>query len=164
MKPEEQDHSPVQIRRADERDMDILLTIEQQCFNVYYYDFYTLDRRDFEYYLQDTDNLFLAAVQEAHVVGYVLGPADLWRTPPTAHIDSIAVLPSAQKKQIGSLLLRSFTQEACRQGCTKVTLEVSTANEAGLAFFTKHGFRKIRRLPHYYGKDLAALLMAAELT
>jgi hypothetical protein len=75
------------VRRAEGRDMEALLTIEQQCFNVYYYDYYMLDRRDFEFYLQDVDGLFFVAVQGSRVVGYVLGPVDLWRDPPSAHID-----------------------------------------------------------------------------
>ncbi len=163
MKPEGQEPNPVRVRRADERDVEALLTIEQQCFNVYYYDYYMLDRRDFEFYLQDTDSLVLVAVQETCVVGDILGPIDLWRNPPAAHIDSIAVLPEAQRKGTGSLLLQSFTVQVRRQGCTRVTLEVSTANEAGLAFFTKHGFYGIRRLPDYYGKGLDGLFMARDL-
>lgn len=143
--------------------MDALLTIEQQCFNVYYYDYYMLDRRDFEFYLEDADSLVLVAVQEAQVVGDVLGPVDTWQDPPSAHIDSIAVLPEHQHQGIGARLLQSFLGEVRRRGCTRVTLEVSTANATGLAFFAKHGFRQKRRLPDYYGRDLPALFMAVEL-
>ena len=164
MEPEEQTRNPVEVRRAGGDDMDALLAIEQQCFNVYYYDYYMLDRRDFEFYLQDTDSLFMVAVQEAQVVGDVLGPVDTWRDPPSAHIDSIAVLPQCQHKGIGERLLQSFLREVRRRGCTRVTLEVSTANEAGLAFFAKHRFRQTRRLPDYYGKGLPALFMAVELS
>lgn len=143
--------------------MEALLTIEQQCFNVYYYDYYMLDRRDFEFYLNDTDSLFFVATQGTRVVGDILGPVDPWRDPPSAHIDSIAVLPDAQHRGIGSLLLESFTKGARRQRCRRVTLEVATANEVGLAFFACHGFRKIRPLPDYYGKGLPALFMALDL-
>jgi ribosomal-protein-alanine N-acetyltransferase len=154
----------VQIRPAEGQDLDALLAIEQQCFNVDYYDFYTLDRRDFEFYLADPDHLFLVAVLDNRVAGYVLGPVDPWRDPPRAHIDSIAVQPDLQHGGIGSQLLGSFRREVRRQGCTILTLEVSPRNEAGLAFFTKHGFRKIRILPNYYAKGLDALFMAADLT
>jgi len=164
MGPGERQQSPVQLRRANEHDMDALLGIEQQCFNVYYYDFYMLDRRDFEFYLQDTDYFFLVAVQATKVIGYVLGPIETWRDPPGAHIDSIAVLSDAQNQGIGARLLQSFLAEARQQGCPRVTLEVATANETGLAFFTKRGFRQIRRLPDYYGRSLPGLLMATELT
>jgi ribosomal protein S18 acetylase RimI-like enzyme len=164
MESEEQTLSPVRVRRADAGDMDTLLTIERQCFNVYYYDYYMLDRRDFEFYLQDADSLFLVAVRETQVVGDILGPVDTWRDPPSAHIDSIAVLPECQHEGVGTRLLQSFLGEVRRRGCTRVTLEVSTANEVGLAFFAKHGFRQTRRLPDYYGKGLSALFMAVELS
>lgn len=161
---EKHEPDPIAVRPANEHDMEALLAIEQQCFNVYYYDYYTLDRRDFEFYLQDADYLFLVATEGTSVVGYILGEIDPWRRPPSAHIDSIAVLPEAQDKGIGSLLLRSLITEVRRLGGTRLTLEVSTANERGLAFFTKHGFRQIRPLPDYYGKGLPGLLMAAKLT
>ena len=163
MEPEEQTPSPVEVRQAGAGDMNALLSIEQQCFNVYYYDYYMLDRRDFEFYLADDDSLILVAVREGQVVGDVLGPVDTWRDPPSAHIDSIAVLPAYQHQGIGELLLQSFLREVRRRGCTRVTLEVSTANAAGLAFFAKHGFRQKRRLPDYYGRGLPALFMAVEL-
>jgi [ribosomal protein S18]-alanine N-acetyltransferase len=164
MKSEEQEQNPVQVRPAGEGDIDALLTIEQQCFNVYYYDYYMLDRRDFEFYLQDADYHFLVATEGTHVVGYILGEIDPWRSPPGAHIDSIAVLPEAQHQGIGALLLQSLTTKVRGLGCTKITLEVSTANEKGLSFFIKHGFRQTRPLPDYYGKGLPGLLMTALLT
>ncbi len=163
MGSEEQTHGTVEVRQASASDMGALLAIEQQCFNVYYYDYYMLDRRDFEFYLQDADSLFLVAVQEAQVVADVLGPVDTWRNPPSAHIDSIAVLPEHQHQGIGARLLQSFLKEVRRRGCTRVTLEVSTANAAGLTFFAAHGFRQKHRLPDYYGKGLPALFMAVEL-
>jgi ribosomal-protein-alanine N-acetyltransferase len=163
MESEEQTPGSVEVRQARAEDMDALLTIERQCFNVYYYDYYMLDRRDFEFYLADADTLFLVAVRAGQVVGDVLGPVDTWREPPSAHIDSIAVLPEHQHQGIGQRLLQSFLGEVRRRGCARVTLEASTANATGLAFFAKHGFRQKRILPDYYGKGLPALFMAVEL-
>jgi ribosomal protein S18 acetylase RimI-like enzyme len=157
----EQEHSQIEIRPARAGDIDGLLIVEQQCFNVYYYAFYTFDRKDFEFYLEDPDTLFLAAVLDGRLVGYVLGPVETWRTPPAAHIDSIAVLPEMQREGIGDRLIESFLQEVRRLGCEIVTLEVSPANEIGLAFFARYGFRKAHRLRNYYGKGLHGLLMAA---
>lgn len=156
----EEDDRAVEVRSARASDIDNLLIVEQQCFNVYYYAFYTLDRRDFEYYLEDADSLFLVAVLDGRLVGYVLGPVEAWREPPAAHIDSIAVLPEIQHAGIGARLLQAFMEEVCRHGCEIVTLEVSPANEIGMAFFAKHGFRKVHRLRNYYGKGLHGLLMA----
>ncbi|MGE5295845.1 MAG: N-acetyltransferase family protein [Solirubrobacterales bacterium] len=135
--------------------------MEQQCFNVDYYAFYTFDRRDFELYLQDAETLFLTAILDGRIVGYVLGPVETWQDPPAAHIDSIAVLPGMQHRGIGSRLIESFMQGARRLGCETVLLEVAPANEAGLAFFARYGFHKVHRLRNYYGKGLHGLLMAA---
>jgi len=159
----EQGPNPIQIRPAGAGDIEALLLIEQQCFNVYYYAFYTFDRKDFEFYLDDPETLFLTATVAGRIVGYVLGPVETWRSPPAAHIDSIAVLLEAQRSGVGSRLIESFFQEVRRIGCELATLEVSPANEAGLAFFARYGFRKVHRLRNYYGKGLHGLLMAAPL-
>jgi len=161
----------VEVRPATPLDLNALLDIERQCFNVPHYDYYVLDRRDFEQYLDDPECIFLVASldpqsardEAANPVGYILGPADLWREPPRAHVDSIGVLPEAQQKGVGSLLLRSFTSEARRRGCRRLTLEVSPANAAGMAFFARHGFREVRKLPDYYGRGLHGLLMRANI-
>jgi ribosomal protein S18 acetylase RimI-like enzyme len=156
-----QGHNEVEIRPAGAGDIDALLIVERQCFNVPHYAFYTFDRRDFEHYLGDPDSLFLVALLDGRPAGYVLGPIETWRRPPAGHIDSIAVLPQAQRQGIGSRLLQSFMRQARRYGCEVITLEVSIANEVGLTFFAKHGFRRVRRLRNYYGKGLHGLLMAA---
>jgi len=151
----------IEVRPAHADDMASLLAVEQQCFNVPYYAFYTFDRRDFEFYLEDPDCLFLVALLGGRLVGYVLGPVETCREPPAAHIDSIAVLPDLQHQGIGVRLLESFMNLIRRQNCQIVTLEVSPANEAGMAFFAKNGFRKVHRLRNYYGKGLHGLLLAA---
>jgi [ribosomal protein S18]-alanine N-acetyltransferase len=157
----EQKPNRIEIRPARAEDIEGLLAIEQQCFNIYYYAFYTFDRKDFEFYLDDPDTLFLTAILDGRLVGYVLGPVETWRTPPAAHIDSIAVLPELQHQGIGSRLIEAYMQGVCQFGCELVTLEVSPANEVGLAFFARYGFRKVHRLRNYYGKGLHGLLMAA---
>jgi ribosomal protein S18 acetylase RimI-like enzyme len=96
-------------------------------------------------------------------VGYVLGPVETWRGPPAAHIDSIAVLPGKQHQGIGGCLIESFMRQVYQFGCEVVTLEVAPANEVGLTFFARYGFRKVHRLRNYYGKGLHGLLLAAPL-
>jgi ribosomal protein S18 acetylase RimI-like enzyme len=160
--PGEQEYGPA-VRPAREHDIDGLLVVEQQCFDVYYYGRYKLSRYDFHSYLEDPSCIFLVAARDRQVAGYVLGPADSRRTRHAAHIDSIAVLPQVQHRGIGTRLLESFIEQARRRGCTRATLQVATANEVGLAFFAKHGFHELRPLPHYYGRNLHGLLMSADI-
>lgn len=154
---------PTEIRPAGQSDIDGLLVVERQCFNVHYYAYYMLGRRDFEHYLENSSCTFLVAVLDTEIVGYVLGPVEPWRVPAAAHIDSIAVLPEAQYKTIGTHLLHSFMQQAQRQGCKLITLEVAIANDTGLAFFARHGFQPLRPLRNYYGQGLHAQFMAASI-
>lgn len=153
----------MEIRPAGHNDIDGLLLVERQCFNVHYYAYYMLGHRDFEHYLEDSACTFLVAILDAKLIGYVLGPVEPWRAPPAAHIDSIAVLPEAQKQTIGTGLLHSFMQQAHQQGCECITLEVAIANDAGLAFFSRHGFQPLRRLRNFYGRGLHAQFMAATI-
>jgi ribosomal protein S18 acetylase RimI-like enzyme len=177
----EQEHSLTEVRPAQYRDVDGLLTVEQQCFDVYYYGRYKLNGQEFRHYLEDPACIFLVALatvqpssreqvsSQATVLppgrplGYVLGPLQPARMPHAAHIDSIAVLPAVQNQGIGSRLLRSFIEQARQRGCRTVTLEVAIDNKTGLAFFTTHGFREVRTLPHYYGRDLHGLFLSADI-
>ena len=127
------------------------------------YGYYVLDRRDFEQYLNDAECLFLVASLDTLPVGYVLGPTNPWRKPPRAHIDSIAVLGEERRRGVGSRLLHTFMSQARLRGCRHLSIEVSPTNEAGMTFFTRYGFRRVRPLPDYYGRGLHGLLMATSL-
>jgi ribosomal protein S18 acetylase RimI-like enzyme len=152
-----------EIRWADEQDIRDLLTIEEECFSVEYYGQYKFDESDFQAYLRDTRRILLVGVLDAHAIGYVAGYIAFSRTQGLAHVDSIGVRPKAQNKGVGSLLLRRFIEEAQHRHCKVVVLEVATANEDGLAFFAKHEFREIRKLPDYYGRGLDAVLMIVDI-
>ena len=91
---------PIWCDRPTSRDMEALLAIEQQCFNVYYYDYYMLDRRDFEFYLQDPDYLLLVAEEGTRVVGYVLGEID--RMAPSAQRPTSTASPCCRRPRTGN--------------------------------------------------------------
>ncbi|UCG58522.1 MAG: GNAT family N-acetyltransferase [Phycisphaerales bacterium] len=153
----------LEVRWANEQDVADLLTVEEKCFTVYYYGQYKFGENDFRDYLGNARCIFLVAVLKSRPIGYVAGSIALSRTQGIAHVDSIGVRPKAQKKGVGSRLLRSFVREAQDRHCKVVMLEVATANEDGLAFFAKHQFREIRKLPDYYGEGVDGVLMIADI-
>ncbi len=150
------------IRRGNEADIGDLLVIEDECFSIYYYGQYKFGVDEFLYYLYAPNCTLRVAVSNGHVVGYTAAVRRP-RTGAILHIDSIAVLPDYRNQGIGNELLQALTEQARQRRCTTLVLEVATPNEAGIAFFTSHGFRKVRKLPNYYGRRLDGILMTGAI-
>ena len=153
----------LQIRQADECDIRNLVHLDDECFDTYYYEKTKLSKSDFQDYLRWNQSVLLVAVLDSHIIGYVAGTIHTSRAQPTAHLDSIAVSSVTQQRGIGSQLLYFFIQEAKRQACKMIMLEVATANKEGLRFFSKRGFREIADLPEYYGRGLDGVLMGLSI-
>jgi ribosomal-protein-alanine N-acetyltransferase len=153
----------VQIRPATKDDFDDLLAIEDACFSTYYYGQYKFGVAEFLYYLRNHRSIFLAAAEDTHVVGYTAAVVRRTKAAPAAHIESIAVLPQHRQQGIGGQLLRAVMDEARQHRCDRAVLEVATPNEEGIAFFKKHGFYEVGKLPNYYGRGLDGILMCVDL-
>lgn len=149
----------LEIRQADKSDISDLVELDDECFDTYYYKKTKFGKSDFQGYLRRSNPIFLVAVRDSHLVGYVAGTVRASQALSIAHLDSIAVSSIERRHGIGSDLLQLFVQEAKRLACTIVLLEVAKANDDGLNFFSKRGFRKIADLPEYYGRDLDGVLM-----
>jgi len=152
-------HKVLEIRQADKPDISDLVELDDECFDTYYYRKTKFSKSDFQAYLYRSKPIFLVAVRDSHLVGYVAGTVRASQVLSIAHLDSIAVSSIEQGQGIGSDLLQLFIQEAKQQACMIVSLEVAKANEEGLDFFSKRGFRRIADLPEYYGRDLDGVLM-----
>jgi len=80
----------------------------------------------------------------------LLGYAGLMITGAEADVQTIAVKPSAQRRGVGSLLLRGLLAEAGRRGATSVLLEVRADNDGAIALYRRHGFERIAVRRGYY--------------
>jgi [ribosomal protein S18]-alanine N-acetyltransferase len=80
-----------------------------------------------------------------------------------AEILTLAVAPAAQRNGIGYVLLMSGTAIAADQGARAVLLEVSVANIAARALYTKAGFAEAGRRPRYYSDHSDALVLRLDL-
>ena len=148
-----------EIRPADECDIPDLVELDDECFDTYYYRKTKFSESDFQAYLRRRKPIFLVAVRYSYLVGYVVGTVRASRFRSVAHLDSIAVVSTARNEGAGGQLLDLFIQDAKRQACQAVLLEVATANSEGLDFFSNRGFRRISDLPEYYGAGLDGVLM-----
>lgn len=79
------------------------------------------------------------------------------------HIITIDVAESARRGGVGSALLREIEQRLAARGVLRVELETATTNEAGVAFWQRHGYRAHGVIPRYYLGRLDAYAMSKKL-
>ena len=91
-------------------------------------------------YTELTQNMY-ARYLVARLGGKLVGYAGMWVVLDEAHVTNIAVDPRYRRRHIGSRLLRELMVRACRQGASRMTLEVRRSNLAAQKLYARHGFR-----------------------
>ncbi|MDA9266229.1 ribosomal protein S18-alanine N-acetyltransferase [Gammaproteobacteria bacterium] len=81
---------------------------------------------------------------------------------PEAHLLSIAVKETHERRGIGSLLISSMNKQCKAMGITQVFLEVRAGNDKAISFYEGHNFLKDAIREKYYSGDVPedALLMS----
>lgn len=83
-----------------------------------------------------------------------------------AHLLNISVVPERQRHGLGRRLLDHLCAVARGRGATRMLLEVRRSNQAGRAFYERHGFHAIGERRGYYaarhGRE-DAIVMACDL-
>ncbi|MDA0746706.1 MAG: GNAT family N-acetyltransferase/peptidase C39 family protein [bacterium] len=97
--------------------------------------------------------------------GRVLGAAVLlWRNKTsTGRLYSIVIAPEAQGKGLGKKLMDACEEEALKQSCTQLSLEVRADNHRAIGLYQKRGYCVIEDLPGYYPDGLSGLRMRKRL-
>ncbi len=90
----------LQIRRARECDILDLVALEKVCFDTYYREL-RFDDEVFMFYLRKNNVIFLVAILNSSLIGYVAGLVRTSRSQLSASLDSIAVLPNSRRKGSG---------------------------------------------------------------
>ena len=80
--------------------------------------------------------------------------------PPQAELETIAVVPAAQRRGIGARLLAALFDYLKKSQISEVMLEVRESNRTARAFYASTGFRETGRRAGYYHepKEDAVLL------
>jgi ribosomal-protein-alanine N-acetyltransferase len=103
----------------------------------------------------------LVSEREGKVTGYLIAR----QVADQAEILNLAVSLAKRGKGEGGALLKVALDEFRARQVTYVFLEVRESNEAGIAFYTKHGFtQRDMRLNYYRNPDEAAVVMEKKLT
>jgi ribosomal-protein-alanine N-acetyltransferase len=67
-----------------------------------------------------------------------------------AEILTLAVVPAARRRGIGSALISAACRQAQEMGADAMFLEVSRSNEPAITLYTQLGFREVGRRRGYY--------------
>ena len=139
------------IRRAEERDTEVIAALERMCFRTPW------SEDSIRHELAENRlALYLAAELQGNVVGY----AGIWLVAGEGHITNIAVHPDFRRRHIGEAVVRELVAEAEKAGAMSQTLEVRASNEPAQRLYEKFGFRTVGvRRNHYEDGGEDALIM-----
>jgi ribosomal-protein-alanine N-acetyltransferase len=80
-----------------------------------------------------------------------------------AHLNLLAVLPSQQRRGMGSRLLAWLEESALVAGIEKINLELRASNQAACCFYRSRGFIEAAYMPNYYQGRETALRMTRDI-
>jgi len=107
-----------------------------------------------------SSQLRAGSAETLEIVGFAVASL----LPPQAEIETIAVVPSGQRKGVGRLLLGALLEETKRAGVTEVLLEARQSNRPALGLYRSLGFEQTAVRPRYYADPQEdAVLMALRI-
>lgn len=144
----------IRIQQALETDMIQVAQIEKENFT----DPWTL--QGFYDAYQRNEVIFLTAMQEDEVAGYVL----LYCAGDEGEIPTISVKNRYRRQGIASALLENLFQEAVSRKVCNIFLEVREGNDAAQLLYKKHGFEQVGMRKNFYQHPIEnALVMKAQI-
>jgi [ribosomal protein S18]-alanine N-acetyltransferase len=88
----------------------------------------------------------IVAMEGTQIAGFIITEEN----PPLAHIITLDVAEKFRRLGIGSTLLAESEKNLAFRGVRHVLLETAIDNQAGIAFWQRHGYRIEATLKRYY--------------
>jgi [ribosomal protein S18]-alanine N-acetyltransferase len=141
----------VRVRRAEMSDLDDLVALEDATF-----DSDRLSRAQFRRHLDsDTARVLVASANHRRFLGTAL--VFFRKGSRVARLYSIASLPEARGKGVGTALIDAVEALARRRRCQFLRLEVHTSNHSAIRLYERLGYRQIGFLKSFYENGADAL-------
>ena len=139
---------PVTLRAHEPRDFAALLRLDQACFppGISY------SKTMLRYFLKLPSADGTVAEDDGKIVGFVLTEEN----PPLAHVITLDVADTYRRQGVGTALLAESERNLALRGVRTVLLETAINNEAGVAFWQRHGYRIEATLKRYYLRSIDA--------
>jgi len=145
----------ITIRQFDAKDFPALFKLDQKCFppGIAY------SKTMLKHFMAQPGAECLVAMNGNEIVAFLLTEEN----PPLGHVMTLDVAEEHRRKGIGSFLLRESESNLRFRGVRTMLLETATTNEAGVAFWQRHGYRIEAVLKNYYPGHLDAYEMRKRL-
>jgi ribosomal-protein-alanine N-acetyltransferase len=147
------------LRDYSPSDLETLYAIDQACYprGIAY------SRRMLRWYLSRRGALCIVAQGTAKdkttMPGFIIAEAQ----GAECYIVTIDVLEAYRRSGIGTALLHEAERRLAKMGVQYIELQTATNNEAGVAFWRRHGYRDVGVVPGYYLGRIDAYLMKKSL-
>lgn len=122
--------------------LDGVCKIENECFA------HPWSRESLERELENENSLFLAAVENGEVIGYIGMNAVI----DEGYIYNVAVTENHRGRGTGSALINELVTYAKKNNFCFLTLEVRESNESARSLYSKFGFIKVGERRDYYSE------------
>ncbi len=133
---------PLALRAYDPRDFSGLYRLDQSCFPAGI----SYSKTTLRYFLSLRSADCLVAMEDTQLAGFILTEEN----PPLAHVITLDVAENFRRRGIGSALLAESERNLALRGVRTILLETATDNDAGVAFWQRHGYRIEATLKRYY--------------
>jgi ribosomal-protein-alanine N-acetyltransferase len=132
----------MQLRPYTTADLAEVYAIDQACYEpgIAY------SRAELRWHLTQGGATCLVAEGDGQVAGFILTEQSRSR----AHIITIDVRETWRRRGVGTALLAEIEVRLAAGGVNTVELETATTNEAGVAFWQRHGYRTVGVRKGYY--------------
>ena len=139
------------LRTYEPGDFETLYEIDQACYEPEI----AYSRRELRQYMRFPGLECMVAEAEGKLVGFCLAA----REAVLGYVITMDVLAEYRRHGIASALLESVEQRLAARNVTEVWLETATDNDAAIAFWQRHGYRKQGVRKNYYPGERDAFTM-----
>ena len=128
------------IRYMTSADLSAVAAIEEATFSQPW------SESGFEDAIKRDDTLFLVAIEDGEVCGYIGAYISFGE----AEITNVCTATEYRGRGVGTALVKSFFADALERDVEKILLEVRISNEPAIALYKNQGFETIGVRPRFY--------------
>ncbi len=149
----------IRIRRAATDDLEMLYSIERECFTIE-----AFTKEQLAYLMENPKAISLIARIGDEIAGFIIGLIHDYRTTRTGHVYTIDVAVKHRRKGVGLKLLKELEQKFMENGVEICYLEARRENVVALELYRKHGYKELDVLRNYYSEGVDGVRLMKKLS